>query len=426
MKSWLSCLVFPAVIGAATAAVEIPAFTAYQSPDPNGGARRDKDGSLSQWQQSTKLRWYGHLAAQGDLTATLNLAGPMADGTRLKLTVSPQDESSKPRTPDEKGDGTKVSFDKFTVAKPGYYRFELEGRGDKLPDLKSLVFDGPASEGAHFSKVERKNSASVHLGYPVPDEAKDEVEWFYLEVTPKTEPLWSYYMATGWHRGYFGMQVNSPTERRIIFSVWDSGGEAVDRGKVDDDNRVKLLGKGAGVNAGDFGNEGTGGHSHLVYPWKLGDTVCFLMRAQAEGDKTIYTGWFRDSKWRDWRLVSSFRAPKDGKFLHGLYSFNENFGGQNGDERRVCEFGNGWVKTKPGKWIPLIEARFTHDGHGEKERLDRSAGTHGKRFYLANGGFVEDKTQGAVTKAYDAVKISAPEGKHPADAELEKLPVPGK
>lgn len=407
-------------------AVEIPAFTAYQSPDPNQGVRREKDGSLSKWQEGTKLRWYGRLAAKGDIDVSLLLAGPLADATKLKLTVSPQDESSKPRALGGKADGATVKFGRFTVEKPGYYRFELEGKGNKLPDLKSLSLDGPASEGAHFSKVERKNFASVHLGYPVPDEVKDEVEWFYLEVTPKTDPLWSYYMATGWNRGYFGMQVNSPTERRIIFSVWDSGGEAVDRGKVDDENRVKLLGKGTDVNAGDFGNEGTGGHSHLVYPWKLGDTVCFLMRAQVDGDKTIYTGWFRGSKSKDWRLVSSFRAPKDGKFLHGLYSFNENFGGQNGDERRVCEFGNGWVKTHSGKWISLTTARFTHDGHGKNERLDRSAGTHGKRFYLANGGFVEDRSPGAVSKAYDAVKIAAPEGTHPSDADLEKLPVPGK
>ena len=28
------------------------------------------------------------------------------------------------------------------------------------------------------------------------------------------------------------MQVNSTTERRIIFSVWDSGNEGVDRKKV--------------------------------------------------------------------------------------------------------------------------------------------------------------------------------------------------
>ncbi len=37
-------------------------------------------------------------------------------------------------------------------------------------------------------------------------------------------------MACGWHRGYFGMQFNSPDERRIS-QVWDSGQEAIDRDK---------------------------------------------------------------------------------------------------------------------------------------------------------------------------------------------------
>ncbi len=421
MKKRLSCFFSVLLSGFAFAAVEVPAYTAYMSPDPNQGARREQDGSLSNWQETTKLRWYGFIEEKGEIGLSLTLSDAGRDTGKLKLSIAPQGSDAKVRPLVGKAGDDQVSFGKFTVTAPGYYRFELEGRGDELPGLKALVLEGPASEGAHFSMVERKNSASVHLGYPVPEAAKDEVEWFYLEVTPKTEPLWSYYMATGWHRGYFGMQVNSPTERRIIFSVWDSGGEAVDRGKVDDENRVKLMAKGKGVNAGDFGNEGTGGHSHLVYPWKLGDTVHFLMRAQAEGDKTTYTGWFRDSKSKDWRLVSSFRAPKDGKFLHGLYSFNENFGGQNGDERRVCEFGNGWIRTKSGKWLPLTEARFTHDGHGKSERLDRSAGVAGKRFYLANGGYVEDTAKDAVTKAYEAIKLKSPEGKHPADAELEKL-----
>ena len=65
--------------------------------------------------------------------------------------------------------------------------------------------------------------------------------------------------------------MNSATERRIIFSVWDSGGEAVSRSKVGDENRVTLVSKGAEVVAGDFGNEGTGGHSHLKYNWKTGE-----------------------------------------------------------------------------------------------------------------------------------------------------------
>ena len=423
MRKWLSCSILAALTASGMAVVEVPAFTAFSSPEPNKGAQRGRDGAITRWDEKTVLHWYGQIAKKGELDVSLKLLEGQADGAKLKLTITPQEGSSKGRPLDGKVEGDQVAFGKFTVATPGYYRFELEGKGSKLPGLKSLVLDGAASEGAHFSMVERRNAASIHLGYPVPNDAKEEVEWFYLEVTPKTEPLWSYYMATGWHRGYFGMQVNSPTERRIIFSVWDSGGEAVDRDKVHDDNRVKLLAKGDGVNAGDFGNEGTGGHSHLVYPWKLGDTVHFLMRAQAEGDKTTYTGWFRDSKSKAWRLMSSFRAPRDGKFLHGLYSFNENFSGDNGDERRVCEFGNGWIRTKSGKWIPLTEARFTHDGHGKSERLDRSAGTVGKRFYLANGGFVEDPNKTAVTNAHDPIKIPSPEGKHPADAELEKMPL---
>jgi hypothetical protein len=412
--------IFLAAVAVASAVVEVPAFTAYTTPDPNRGVDRgDKGGILKNWDSKTTLSWYGRLAAKGDL----ELALKTVEKSDAKLTLTIADTQQKPafstKREGKAGEGT-VSFGKVAVPAPGYYRFTLEGSG-KLPDLKALVLDGPAAEGAHFSMVERRNCASIHLGYEVPAEAKEEVEWFYLEVTPKTEPLWTYYEATGWHRGYFGMQVNSPTERRIIFSVWDSGGEAKDRDKVGEDNRVKLLAKGPRTDAGDFGNEGTGGHSHLVYPWKLGDTVHFLMRAKVEGDVTIYSGWFRDSKKKDWELVASFRAPKDGKYLHGLYSFNENFGGQNGNERRVCQFGNGWIKTKAGTWLPLTKASFTHDGHGKSDRLDRSAGVVGKRFYLANGGFVEDTTKGAVTKAYDKLEVAAPEGTHPADAELKKL-----
>src|SRR5260370_13158340 len=77
-------------------------------------------------------------------------------------------------------------------------------------------------------------------------------------------------MVCGWHRGYFGMEVNSPNERRIIFSVWDSGYEAADRNEVREENRVTLVARGEGVYVGEFGNEGTGGDSHLRYSPKTG------------------------------------------------------------------------------------------------------------------------------------------------------------
>lgn len=59
----------------------------------------------------------------------------------------------------------------------------------------------------------------VHLNYPT--SAEEKIEWFYNEVTvPKGQDIiGSYFMANGFAEGYFGMQVNSENERRILFSV---------------------------------------------------------------------------------------------------------------------------------------------------------------------------------------------------------------
>ncbi len=395
--------------------LSVPAFTAYFRPDPDEGPTREADGRLTHWKSSTKLEWFGRLAAPGELA--LEFVGAAEGHASLHLRVSSQADPSVVETRELAAGKASVP-----IAKEGYYRIALEGSG-ALPDLSALVLSGPAAAGAHFSTVERRNAASVHLGYPVPQEVRDEIEWFTIELEPRTDPLYTYYEATGFERGYFGMQVNGPNERRIIFSVWDAGTEAVDRKKVAEEDRVKLLAKGVGVVASDFGNEGTGGHSHLVQPWKLGERFRFLLHAvpDTEGNTTTYTAWFWFAEKKQWGLIASFRAPRDGRFLHGLYSFNENFGGSNGDERRVCGFGNGWVRTHTGRWIALDQARFTHDGHGKEQRLDRSAGVQDGRFYLANGGFVDDATPGAVTHAGDVLKLEKPAGEHPSDAELQAL-----
>ena len=160
----------------------------------------------------------------------------------------------------------------------------------------------------------------MHLTYPVP--RGTNVAAFYCEVTAVMDPVWTYYMACGWHRGYFGMQVNSPTERRIIFSVWDSGQEGVDRNKVGAADRVTLVAKGENVYSGDFGNEGTGGHSHLVFPWKTGEKQRFLVTAKpVDATHTVYSGYYFRPDQQKWMLISSWRAPKDGGWLRGLYSF---------------------------------------------------------------------------------------------------------
>jgi len=401
--------------------IEVPARTAYSVPDARA-MRRHKNGSVTRWKG--RLEWFGRFSKPGRLEIVLQLA-PGARAGKLQLELSAQEGGKKQvKVVDLEAGQRELGIGSFEIQRKGYHRVALS-RADEAdkegPGLQSLILRGPAVEGAHFSLVERRNAASVHLGYPVPAEAKGKIEWFYCEITPKTDPLWTYYEATGWHRGYFGMQVNSPKERRLIFSVWDGGKEAISRKKVAKKDRVQLVAKGKQVVAGGFGHEGTGGHSHLVYNWKTGHTFRFLLHAKARGSHTTYTGWFWFPEKKAWGLIASFRAPRDGKQPRGLYSFVENFGGANGQLRRVCQFHNQWVRTTDGKWLPLLQARFTHDGHGRSQRLDRSAGVLGDRFYLANGGFVDDHTPGHVTKAYSLLTRARGKRTHPSDADLPTL-----
>ena len=218
---------------------------------------------------------------------------------------------------------------------------------------------------------------------------------FYCEATGVEDPVYTYYMAAGFSTGYFGMQVNSPTERRIIFSVWDAaeGGDARDRSTVKEENHTRLLAKGDGVHASVFGNEGTGGHSHLKYLWKTGDTQKFLVTAKPDGTFTDYTGfWFHPDK-KQWTLIASFRRPKDGKYLSGLYSFSENFGGSNGHVLRKARFGNQWVQSPDGSMKEITTAGFSHDGTGREARRDRFMGVESGEFFLSHGGFVEGFTK---------------------------------
>ncbi len=355
----------------------VPAFAAYAAPDPDAMARAD-DGSVPTWHGD--LTWHGSLDRAGELRATVRLL-PNAPPAVLQLRIG-----EVARTAELAANATSVTF--AGVAVPaGSVALRLTSSSDRPPGLDALELSGTAANGAHFADIERRNCASIHLGYELPESLAAGSAWFYCECTPRTDPLWTYYMATGWRRGYFGMQVNSEHERRVIFSVWDSGNEATDRAKVHADDRVALLASGDRVHADSFGNEGTGGHSHVVQDWVLGDTFCFLVHAAARATDTTYTGWYATEPGGAWRLVASFRAPKDGNLLRGLYSFDENFSGQNGDLRRECEFGNQWVRGDDGPWQPLVRAHFSHDGHGKAVRRDRWGAVRGDRLVLTTGGF---------------------------------------
>ncbi|MGH7594657.1 MAG: DUF3472 domain-containing protein, partial [Gemmatimonadales bacterium] len=284
-----------------------------------------------------------------------------------------------------------VAFGSFTIRDTGYVRFDLEtADGTAAPEagVQALLLDGAPVAGAHFNLDPRRNAASVHLRFPTDTNAA--ITGFYSEVTAVDDPVTTYYMACGFARGYFGMQINSPTERRIIFSVWDaaSGTSANDRSTVAADNYTRLLAKGDGVVAGIFGNEGTGGHSHLVYPWKTGATQRFFVTAAPNGGFTDYSGYWFNPDRRAWQLIATFRAARDGRGLRRLYSFSEDFGGSTGNLRRKALYGAEWIRLADGQWQELTTATFSHDATGQEDRLDRFMGIEDGRFFLSHGGFV--------------------------------------
>jgi hypothetical protein len=275
--------------------------------------------------------------------------------------------------------------------------FILEALNDSNTPLGSpqaLILDGPATVDAHFNLKPRRNAASVHLSFPAPPNTK--VEWFYEEVTAVEDPVTTFYMACGFHRGYFGMQVNSATERRIIFSVWDSGNgaNANERSGVEKENYVSLIGKGKDVHTSVFGGEGTGGHSHLKYMWKTGETQRFLVTAvPIDATHTIYSGYYFHPEEKAWMLISSMKAPKDGGYLKGLHGFSENFDGSTGNVRRKALYGNQWIRTADKEWIELTTASFSHDATGKVDRLDRFMGVENNQFFLSHGGFIPGMTK---------------------------------
>jgi len=393
MKSVFFILVFFTLASSANATLRVPASTAYIDPDPNG-AKVSKEHGVTNWTAKGKtVLWFGEFKNAGKVQASI--VCKLASGKSLDLELVLEGAKHK-AVAHGNGEQT-VSLGAFDVAKPGIVKFELH-----LPDaaksggaeIVALELDGDATQDAHFNLDPRRNAASVHLNYAI--EKDTPIAGFYNEVTAVEDPLHTYYMACGFARGYFGMQVNSPTERRIIFSVWDSGSgqSAKTRTTVSKENQVQLLAKGPGVVAGEFGNEGTGGHSHFVYPWKTGSTQKFYVTAQAEGDHTDYAGWWFHPEEKKWKLIAKFRAPNDGKWLRGLYSFNEDFAGENGHLQRKALFGPQWIRLSDGKWQELTTATFSHDGTGKANRIDRFMGVEGGRFFLSNGGFVPGFTKG--------------------------------
>lgn len=296
----------------------------------------------------------------------------------------------------------------FRLRDTGYQRIRiraLDRSGPVFADIPAIKVGGPPIGGrTSFVPNNEENffhwgrrGPSVHLNYPLPPGF--DASWFYNEVTvPEGQDVQgSYFMACGFAHGYFGIQVNSPTERRILFSVW-SPFATDDPANIPDSQKILMLGKGEGVHTGEFGHEGAGGQSYLIYPWRAGLTYRFLLHARpAEHGHMVYSAWWYSPEEGYWRLIASFSRPGTDVGLTGLHSFLENFEPEQGDRRRYVLFNHAWAGDSTGHWVSLHRARFTVDNTGRKGyRMDYAGGVREGSFYLENDGFFNEHTPAGV------------------------------
>lgn len=289
----------------------------------------------------------------------------------------------------------------FNIKKAGYQTMILIGvkkSSESYAEISDLIIGGEAIDrDTRYVKDDfywGRRGPSVHLNYEIPIDAGN-AEWFYNEITvPKgNDVVGSYFMANGFGEGYFGIQVNSTTERRILFSVW-SPFKTDQPGEIPEDQKIILLKKGKVVNSGAFGNEGSGGQSYRIYNWKSGITYRFLLKgAPTVNNSTDYSAYFFVPESGQWELIASFRRPKTNTYLQRLHSFLENFIPENGNIQREAIYSNQWICNSSGKWVELKKARFTADATARKEaRLDYSGGIENGVFFLKNCGFFNEKT----------------------------------
>ncbi|MBJ7882136.1 DUF3472 domain-containing protein [Gelidibacter salicanalis] len=348
-----------------------------------------------QWTDMNQvMRTYFKTDTSGKLHLGLNVRVPEGI-SKLKVTLGGTTKTIEISNTDAKT----IEVGIFEISE-GYNFVEIEGlekSGAVVANISKVLIGGPATKGhVYFIKDDfyfGRRGPSVHLSYEMPKDK--EVVYFYNEINvPKGEDvIGSYYMANGFKDGYFGIQVNSETERRILFSVW-SPFDTQDPNEIPDDHKIILLGKGAGVTTGEFGNEGSGGQSYKVYNWKSDTTYKFLLKGvPVENNSTDYTAYFYTPEDGRWNLIASFRRPQASRYLKNLYSFLENFDTKTGNITRKANYNNQWIYSTDKEWTELTTAKFTADATARKEsRMDYAGGVEGNQFFMKNCGFFNDTT----------------------------------
>lgn len=377
------------------------AGNAFSSSHADGGKTITNKG-ITNWSNPNEyFTTYLRITKPGSLIISID-EKPLIEGQSTLMFSINSKQAKKVVFDEAKAFNNKIG--EWQIKDTGYVAIEIKALSktkNYFPSISSLNISGSALEGktAYVKNNEGnffywgRRGPSVRLNYQQPEYVN--AEWFYNEVTvPVGEDLLgSYFMANGFSEGYFGMQVNGPNERHVLFSVW-SPFNTDDPKSIPESHKIKMLKKGENVHTGEFGNEGSGGQSYLNFPWKAGNTYKFLLHGTPSSDSTTtYTAYFFAPELGKWQLIASFKRPQTQTYLKRFHSFLENFIPEQGDKTRSVSFNNQWICDDKGNWKELNSARFTTDNTGNKGyRMDFAGGEKNNAFYLKNCGFFNHYT----------------------------------
>ncbi len=222
-------------------------------------------------------------------------------------------------------------------------------------------------------------SQAQHLWWNL--EGQKDATCLYGEITVLATHPAIYYCGANWHPGepaggYCGIQHNSEKERRTIFSIWDTSPELHPKVTAADPRTLHNR----------FGGEGEGGHTHMLWDWKVGDTFqFFVQKVPGKGDTTDARYYVFDRTKKKWLHSATISSPNGGKrsvatIGGGINSFLENFAGRDKAAPKLALYrlwlGPSADKMKcltrvqgDGKWGQLHDAYFLAEGDADQLKV---------------------------------------------------------
>ncbi|MDL2223963.1 DUF3472 domain-containing protein [Bacteroidales bacterium OttesenSCG-928-M06] len=397
---------------------------------PSNGIGMGEKGPLKNWTDTSKKAVWFLYQKPGTYSVSFRITGKKNTKYDFEMNTSPAYDGLEYQA--EKfnfsctGTGGSEDVKVFTVTIPttGYYRYELGAKSSMtsltISELRFTIDTPPgipSTDAPEVHTTDYLSSPSVHLGFSSEKSNSNVYDWLYEEIlVPEGyDPYSTYYMSIGFFRGYMGIQTNSPTERRVLFSVWDIS----DRDKwptAPKETLVSLVDKASYTQANSFGNEGTGQQSYVgtgdFTTWKTGTPVKFLMNCRRvpgivlendiagvanKGDSikhSVISAWFDANDGKGWRYIASWRTPvkkNDKAMFDGYHSFLENYGWERGQAPRKAYYYNTYAHELGSKeWIHLNRASYSNTDGGEGQRIDFEQGVDSAepdKFYMLSGGY---------------------------------------